>query len=544
MAERQWSTWIGDYATTATAHRVSSIDAILRCVNTALSDRRKARAVGHGHSFSPVAAPAFEGEYVDMQEPLNRRGMTPESRGLTGLSQRVDYLRPNPPLEQGEHLVRVMAGTRIKTLNRIYLPDSTPALGMPNLGTYDGQTLAGVVNTGTHGTGLRKGAIADLVLSMDIVSTELAAGVRPVVHHLRIEPTNGITDPAQFQAAAASHGMRLYQDDNLFYAMVVGFGCMGIATSYVLKVREQYWLREESSIVDFPVQCRRMADIVRETGFGAFPREVDQAAHYWFLINVAEMQGKHAHNNAACLVIRRNETTQTVLTHHDRQWPERRTEIDTWFGEKLGTPHPDQDNDGLGAKIRGHFARLAQKLPFGPGRYDSTVSYIAHRRERDSSVPDQAAIPPPEAISQEIAVPAEQLHDVLTVLAETMKRSRFFYQIPWGVRFVAPSRHYLAAHYGRPTAYIETPLKVTRSGTGGKRDNTRDELLKPMLEALETAVCYSGRFDARPHLGKYNSINHERLMQAYPQAGLWLSVARRFNALGVFSNRFSDQIGL
>ena len=60
------------------------------------------------------------------------------------------------------------------------------------MGGYDGQTIAGVISTSTHGSGLAYGPMSAQAVSLTIV----AAGGRVV----RVEPAGGITDPSAWAA--------------------------------------------------------------------------------------------------------------------------------------------------------------------------------------------------------------------------------------------------------------------------------------------------------------------------------------------------------
>ena len=93
------------------------------------------RAVGSGHSWSDVALTTG---YLLRPERLNR------------------------PLEISGNLVRVEAGMRLRELNR-HLDDN--GLALSNMGGYDAQTVAGVMSTSTHGSGISFGPIADAVRS-------------------------------------------------------------------------------------------------------------------------------------------------------------------------------------------------------------------------------------------------------------------------------------------------------------------------------------------------------------------------------------------
>jgi FAD/FMN-containing dehydrogenase len=106
------------------------------------------------------------------------------------------------------------------------------------MGGYDGQTVAGVLSTATHGSGISLGPICDFVRSIDLV----ASGGRV----WRIEPADGPTDG---HAYAARHPDRtLRQDDRWFDAARVAVGCMGVIHSAILEVGERYWLRERRTL--------------------------------------------------------------------------------------------------------------------------------------------------------------------------------------------------------------------------------------------------------------------------------------------------------
>jgi L-gulono-1,4-lactone dehydrogenase len=111
-------------------------------VRDAERDGVPVRAVGAGHAWSDVAL---------------TDGVLVETDRLTGVQ------------DAGEHLVRVRSGTRIRGLNAAL---DARGLGLVNVGGYDGQAIAGVVATSTHGSGLGFGPFPDYVESIDLVASE------------------------------------------------------------------------------------------------------------------------------------------------------------------------------------------------------------------------------------------------------------------------------------------------------------------------------------------------------------------------------------
>jgi len=231
----RWLNWLDDHKDEEVEDK-GSPDSMLHLVGL-VRNRAKYespfRAVGSGHSHSAAAAP--DGWYTNMKDVSGKMDQPWLWDQGASFWQDSDI--------DPDYLVRVGAGTVLKTLNRDILPKDD--LALPNMGSFDGQTVAGAVNTSTHGTGLELGTFADLVQSVEIVvspESQYEKGT-PYVRALRIEPSDGITDPEKFAADVSTHGMALIQNDDLFHSVVVGYGCMGIVYAYTLKVRDAFWLR-------------------------------------------------------------------------------------------------------------------------------------------------------------------------------------------------------------------------------------------------------------------------------------------------------------
>ena len=132
-------------------YRPESIDQVAAIVAEAERSGVTARAVGSGHSSSDVALTTG---FVIQTDLL-----------AAAPSAEPDFLRP----EWSERsLVRVGAGIRIRELNT-YLDGQ--GLALSNMGGYDHQTVAGVISTSTHGSGIGFGPLNDVVRSLSTWST-------------------------------------------------------------------------------------------------------------------------------------------------------------------------------------------------------------------------------------------------------------------------------------------------------------------------------------------------------------------------------------
>ena len=186
-----WRNWAGNQ--TARPARIAtprSAQEVADEVRRAAADGLTVRMAGTGHSFTPAAA---------------TDGVLLRPGGLTGI-------RPADP-EAG--LVTVEAGCPLRALNAHLL---ARGLSLANMGDIQVQTVAGAIQTGTHGTGRDIGGMAAQVAGLELV---LADGT--------ITTCTAADSPKLFDAAR------------------IGLGALGIVTSVTFKIVPLFLLeaREE-----------------------------------------------------------------------------------------------------------------------------------------------------------------------------------------------------------------------------------------------------------------------------------------------------------
>jgi hypothetical protein len=453
---------------------------LVELVRDAESRGTTVRAVGAGHSWSDVAL---------------TDGVVVETDAMSGLLELDDgTLRATAREEPG--LVRVSAGTRVRQLNALL---DGLGLALRNMGGYDGQSIAGVVSTSTHGSGIEFGPFPDAVRSVDLV----VAGGRIV----RVEPDDGPTDPTAF---ATRHGetRTLEQDDRVFAAAVCGMGCMGIVDSLVLQVRPKFWLRERRVV-------RTWEEVRGDLAGGVLDRH---DRYELFLNPYARKDGRHD-----VLVTTRDEVSEpsSVSAGDGERHPliEMQASIPlVWMGLRVAARWAP----GL---LRTQFGRTLRRME------DDNYTQISYR------VMNIGASNKLPAQSMELGVPAEGdehlrcVDRILEVAADCAKSRKLFHTSPIALRFVAPSAAYASMMHDRPTMMIELILvSETRHGRA---------LLAEYERRLE-------EYGARPHWGQYNTLGADRgrLDALYPRWGAWLEVYDRFNATGVFDSEFTDRIGI
>ena len=179
-----WSNWANTaHATPERTVWPGSVDE-LQDAGAAAPGRVK--AVGSGHSFTPIAV--TDGLLVHLDR-------------LAGLVE-VDHLAGTATL---------LAGTTIADANRLL---AAQGLAFANLGDIDVQTVAGAVATGTHGTGERFTGLAGMVTALDLLTAD------GTVRRLR----EGGPDDDAFQAAR------------------LGLGALGIVTALTFRCEPSFLL--------------------------------------------------------------------------------------------------------------------------------------------------------------------------------------------------------------------------------------------------------------------------------------------------------------
>ena len=452
-----------------------SLEELCEIVRRAEGEGTTVRAVGAGHSWSDAA---LTDGYLIAPDRLS--GVSePDSTELR------DEARPLK-------LVRVLGGTHLYTLNEEL---DRRGLALPNMGGYDAQTIAGVIATSTHGSGLGFGPFPDLVRSLDLV---VAGG-----EALRVEPEDGPTDPKRFDDPR----LRLVQDDRTFDAAVCGIGSLGIVHSLLLEVREKFWLNEVRTLSTW--------EAVRDslTAGGV----LGEGDHYELFVNpYAASDGQHR-----VLVTRRRDCPPPEGVPEDKLERHPLTELESSL------------------PITGVVLRfLARHLPsLVVRRFDDLLAGMcddgyANVSYKVFNIGEANHLP---AYSMELGVALEDnrhlvaVDRILEIAAERRGNDGLYHTSPISLRFVAPSRALVSMMYGGATMMIE--LIMVAGSRGGYA----------LLEGYEERLA---DLEVRPHWGQYNTLTAERAAALYPHWGEWLEIERELNASGVFDSPFTRRLGM
>ncbi len=445
---------------------------------------RRVRAVGNGHSATDCMVC---GDYLVATSGLDQ---------VLPLEEAVLHDAFAKPGATRDALVRVQAGIRIDVLN-----DALEQRGrcMPNNTAFDGQTLVGVFATGSHGTGMAFGAVADHAVSLTVVGEGGAV--------FRIEPGDGITHPGRF--AQQHPEQELLQDDDVFAAHLVAMGCLGIVTEVVLQTAPAYHLEETRFILEWEDAKRLLS-----------PNFLKAHRHVAVLLNpyVVDDPRTGIHGRTALIAVR--------------------------------DPHPGPPSahSRYGALVA--LANLVPKLPSRlmknrpdrtPGLLNQALRTLGSKEGKryvgkGADVLNFGGSQRNSAYALNVGVEASRGFEAIdAVVAELNRRADEGLQYttaPISIRWTGPSRAFMAPMFGRDTCMIEPPcLHPTVGGF---------EILAALQQLLYD-------FGGRPHWGLEFELTGTggRMQQLWGDAWeRWLAQYRRFNAGGTFDSVFTERIGL
>lgn len=211
---------------------------VCEIVKIAENEGKKVRAIGSGHGLSAISQCE---DFIVCTQDLNLTQRKPQNwikeQFINGFEVTVDY--GNQKAIEQHFLFETGGGTKVDHL--IFALEKN-GLALINKGGSGIQAISGAISTATHGSGIGIGPLSSMVKSMTIVGK----GGQPY----RIEPSQGITDSGLFaeDAAVKKYDIQLIQDDDIFNAVMVGIGSMGVIVSLILEVQEKFDLYEERKL--------------------------------------------------------------------------------------------------------------------------------------------------------------------------------------------------------------------------------------------------------------------------------------------------------
>ncbi|MES2444672.1 MAG: FAD-binding protein [Pseudomonadota bacterium] len=216
-AKARWQIVNENQGAPSLAGMKATAERLQRLIQHATAQNMRLRPMGSRWSFSEVSAPdnawALETQRLNYRFPVGKGSLDPAYKGTPA------------------DLYFVQAGTSIAEINADLEAKSGGLRALRTSGASNGQTIAGALGTGTHGSAIDSGAMESQVLGI-----QLLTGAK----NLWIEHPD---HPAMTAAFAAKLGAELKRDAKLFSAALVSLGALGVVHSVLLSVVPRYRLR-------------------------------------------------------------------------------------------------------------------------------------------------------------------------------------------------------------------------------------------------------------------------------------------------------------
>jgi L-gulono-1,4-lactone dehydrogenase len=362
-----WRNWAGNQSArprrTATPR---SADEVAAEVRKAGADGLTVRMAGTGHSFTPAAV---------------TDGVLLYPGGMTRIRS----------VDAAAGLVTVEAGCPLQALNTELL---ARGLSLANMGDIQVQTVAGAIQTGTHGTGRDVGGMASQVAGLELVLADgsiVTCGVSPA----------GAAPPATLPPG-------------LFDAARVGLGALGVVTAVTFTVVPAFLLEAREEPMRWSEVIARLEELTSDNEHFEF---------YWFP------------HTEGCLTKRNNRSAGP-----SRPLPRLRYLIDDEF---------------LSNTVFAATCRLGHAVPGVIRTVNDVASRALGARSYTDAA--YRVFTSPRRVrfkEQEYAIPREALPDVLGELRALFARRDWRISFPIEVRVTPPDDPWLSTAYGRDSAYI------------------------------------------------------------------------------------------
>ena len=406
-------------------HEPASREEIVNIVRDVNSRQRKLRVVGSGHSLLPIA--------VSEEVTVSLR----KFRGLVSVDLQAKQ-------------VTVKAGTTLEGLN-VILDDHGLALGVSP--TIAWQTVAGAIMTATHGGGMKYGNLATLVVSLEMVT-------------------------------ASGEVMTIGKGDDLFEAVTVSLGLLGIVTQITFQVESAFNLKEVTTVMTLQECTDQFHDLM----------ESHEYTRLWIdLIS------------SSCLVTTADKVNDPPQPLKDY----------TWLNFKMYMFE-------LMQWIMVIFPNMAYQIM--PSFLGTQLFFFPQSRiEKSYEIFIIQYYISPQT-QQELAISIEDCQKSLQALHKFVIQNRIAVNSFIELRNVKSDEFWLSPNYRRNSCHLTQILYHPNEATFQQYFFDYFDLI--------------GEFLPRPHWGKNFNLNTSHLATIYPKFRDFVTLKKRLDPSGIFTNAF------
>ena len=449
-----------------------SLGELIREMKNAQVQGKRIKAVGSGYTFSNI---------------LETDGVKISLKYLKNIWHPDKDLLKDP--DGGATLCEFEGGATIDDLNNWLWPQGKTLLNQPG---FEKLNFLGTATTGGHGSGIRIGPIAAAIKSLHLLTFDKDGNLV----QKRIEPSDGITDPATFKDQFP--GLELVQDDTVFNAAIVSAGTLGVIYSLIIETQERFFLSEKRTMKLWREVKPRLQSILDD--------EEIHSIHIWF--NPYKIDGE----------------IHCVLTEYRK------------------VPGPRKGSRPWGTSWNG-VDEVSRVVHWAMELFPKAIPSLLHASLQQVVSDEEIVLPNPEALNfgtpnyvnvhaTNCGIPAKYTADAADRLFELFQQrfgDELYVTAPIGFRFTSPGEAFLSPQYRQTTCMIELPLLEGTDGALDTVDFFHDTLYQ--------------EFEGKPHWGQINRLmNKDLLKQLFPEWKSFIKVYKEYNH-GDFDSPFTQQVG-
>ena len=410
-------------------HEPTSREDIIDLVRNVSNEHGKLRVLGSGHSLLPLAV--SEGVTLSLRK----------FRGLVSIDLQAKQ-------------VTVKAGTTLEELNTI-LDDHGLALGVSP--TVVWQTVVGAIMTATHGDGMEYGNLATLVVSLEMVT-------------------------------ASGEVMTIHKGDDLFNAVTVSLGLLGVVTQITFQAENAFNLKQVTIVMTLQECIDQYHNLT----------ESHEYSRLWIDLITS-----------SCLVITADRVTDPPQPSKDY----------TWLNVKMYMFE-------LMQWIMAFYPNMAYQIM--PSFLGTPLFFFPQSRIEKSYEIFIIPFYVSSQTQQELAINIEDCQKSLQTLHNFVIQNRIGVNSYIEMRNVKSDKFWLSPNYRRDSCHLTQVLYHPSADTFKQYFFDYFDLI--------------GEFQPRPHWGKHFDMNATRLNTVYPKFKDFLAVKNRLDPAGVFTNTFLENL--
>jgi hypothetical protein len=225
-------------------------------IKDAITNNTTLRALGAGWSWTKITTPG-SGIMIDTKQ-LNTI--------ITISAASVHGSYTGDPSK----LFLAQCGTAVWEISKFLKPRK---LSLRTSGASNGQTIAGVIATGAHGSAIDVGAVQECVTGLHIITGP--------ERHIWLERASA---PVVSAAFVQRLNAELVQDDDLFYSALVSFGSFGIIHGVMFETEDIFLLDTNMHIKTYDADIQHMMETLDFNG-SALPGGDTRPYHFAVSIN-------------------------------------------------------------------------------------------------------------------------------------------------------------------------------------------------------------------------------------------------------------------